>query len=46
MGLYSKDLLHFEGSPGLMRRYSMGMGVQGFPLTIAFYKITEIVRVI
>ena len=31
----ARNLFHFEGSPGLMRRYSPGMGVWGFPLTIA-----------
>ena len=29
------NLLHLEGRPGLMPRYSPGMGVRGFPLTSA-----------
>ena len=29
------NLLHLVGRPGLMPRYSLGMGVRGFPLTSA-----------
>ena len=29
------NLLHLEGRPGLMPRYSPGMGVRGFQLTSA-----------
>ena len=33
------NLLHLVGTPGLMLRYSPGMGVRGFPLTSALFTL-------